>query len=125
MFCALTFSAFNQFVSGKLQERFNSALKQEDDAAQSKREEEKEESSTTEFTEYEQSGLITLKAILGGIIHPSLLGLRQRQRDVSIVLHRTPEREDYGTVLFILKAGRKEFFKLSGKGMLPLQLDSY
>ena len=124
MFRGLTFSAFNQFVSDKIQERFVTALKQEGDAAESKRKDDKEETSEPEFTEYEQGALNVLKAILGGIVQPACLGMRKNQRNVSIVLHGTPEKEDYGTVLFTLLARRKEFIKLSRRSMIPLRLDS-
>ena len=65
-----------------------------------------------------------VKAILGGIVDTRRLGLRQAQRYCSIVLHSSPEMEDYGTVLFHLYARRPESVKLKGPGVTPIVLDT-
>ena len=124
MFRGLTFSAFNQFISDKIQDRLESALKQEGDAVSEQTKEEKEETSETEFTEHELAGLNTIKAILGGIVDAGLLDLRNTQRHVSIVLHGTPEKKDLGTVLFKLWARRSESLKLGVPGAPSIKLDA-
>ena len=124
MFKELTFSAFNQFISDKIQDRLASALKQEGDAAQEHRSDEISEKETLEFAPTELVALNTIKAILGGIVDTRRLGLRQAQRYCSIVLHSSPEMEDYGTVLFHLYARRPESVKLKGPGVTPIVLDT-
>ena len=124
MFRTLAFSAFNQFITDKIQDRLTSALKQEDDAAQEKRKEEEEEKVQPEFTQYEVQALNTLKAILGGVVDARSLQLRQTKRSSSVVLHRTPEKEDYGVVIFRLRAKRANSLVLVGKGIPRLELDA-
>ncbi len=124
MFRGLAFSAFNQFISDKIRDRLQSALKQEGDAVADQAKEEKEETSGPEFTSNELDGLNIIKAILGGIVDTRCLDLRKTQRNVSIVLYSTPEKEDYGTVLFKLWARRPEFIKLGASGIPTIRLDT-
>ncbi len=124
MFKELTFSAFNQFISDKIQDRLASALKQEGDAAQEQRPDKISEKETPEFAPAELAALNTVKAILGGIVNASHLGLRQAKRYCSVVLHRSPEKKDYGTVLFHLYARRPESVKVKGPGVTPIALDT-
>ena len=124
MFKALAFSAFNQFISDKIQGRLVSALKQEGDAVEEQGKEEIEGKEEPEFTSYEIAALNTLKAILGGIVDSRRLYLRQARHYCSIVLHSGPEKEDYGTVIFRLRARRPKSVSLEAKGIPGLKLEA-
>ena len=124
MFKDLVFSAFNQFITDKIQDRLVSALKQGDDAAQEKRKEEEEEKVQPEFTQHEIHALNTLKAILGGVVDARRLQLRQTKRYSSVVLHSTPEKEDYGVVIFRLWAKRANSLVLMGRDITKLELET-
>ena len=125
MFKDLTYSAFNQFISDKLQSRLESALKQEGEAVEEQRKEGKEQTSTPEVFPNELAGLNVIKAILGGFVDPNCLQLRKTKLNVSVVLHSTPEKKDFGTVVFRLWARpSSNFIKLEAKGIEPIKVDT-
>ena len=114
----------NQFISDKLQSRLESALKQESEAVEEQRKEGKEQTSTSEFFPNELAGLNVIKAILGSFVDPNCLQLRKTKLNVSVVLHSTPEKKDFGTVVFRLWARRSNFIKLEALGIEPIKVDT-
>ena len=124
MFRDLTHSAFNQFISDKLQSRLEIALKQEGEAVEERQREGKEQTSEPEFTNEELAGLNVIKAILGGLMDHHCLSLRKTHHYTSVVLYSTPEKEDFGTVVFRLWARRPNFIKLEAKGLTPIKANA-
>ena len=123
MFQGLTYSAFNQFISDKIQDRLANALKQEGDAPSSHVAEEQAGKDEPPFVATEIEVLNVIKAILGGLVDVRRLDLRQTKRYCSVVLHDSPEREDYGGVLFQLYARRPESVRLVATGMTPIHVE--
>ena len=122
MFRSLTFSAFSQFISDKIQDRLENALKQEGDAVADSAREEKEGTSESEFTQHEIVGLNIIKAILGGLEDVRCMSLRSTQKASSVVLHKTPEKDDYGIVLCRLSARSPKSLKLLIPGKPSIDL---
>ena len=123
MFSRLTHSAFNQFVSEKIQDRLTYALKQEDDTAQEQKEKVVEEKQEPEFTYDEMRALNIIKAILAGIVDSKCIGLRSNKRYCSVVLHNGPELNDFGIVLFRLSARRPESMSLHARDFPEIKLN--
>ena len=123
MFQGLTYSAFNQFISDKIQDRLANALKQEGDAPSSHVAEEQAGKDEPPFVATEIEVLNVIKAILGGLVDVRRLDLRQTKRYCSVVLHDSPEREDYGGVLFQLYARLPESVRLVATGMTPIHVE--
>ena len=123
MFQGLTYSAFNQFISDKIQDRLANALKQEGDAPSSHVAEEQAGKDEPPFVATEIEVLNVIKAILGGLVDVRRLDLRQTKRYCSVVLHDSPEGEDYGGVLFQLYARRPESVRLVATGMTPIHVE--
>ena len=125
MFKGLTYSAFTQFISEKIQDRLENALKQEDGTRNADPSKAIEETTDADFTNAEVGSLNTLKAILGGVVDPRRLALRQNKAYCSVVLHESPQNEDYGWTLFRLWARRLDFVKLSGHDGVELRVTEF
>ena len=70
------------------------------------------------------AGLNIIKAILGGLVDQDCLELRKTKRNVSIVLHSTPGKKDFGAVVFRLWARKSKLIKLEGRGIAPIKADT-
>ncbi len=114
MFRGLTYSAFRQFVSEKIQDRLSNVLNQEDTSKNDDQNEDNDNNQDSDFANDEKQGFLTIKAILGGLVDTQCMDLRKNKLYASIVLCNTPERDDHGTVLFRLYARRPNNIKLSG-----------
>ena len=124
MFEGLTFTAYNQFINDKIQSRLANALKQEGRAEQEEDGGDINDNPESDFTNVELDAQNTIKAILGGLVDPRCLGLRQNKAYCSIILHGSPEKEDYGATLFRLRVRRPDIIRLSGPGMDDINLNS-
>ena len=124
MFRGLVYPAFNQFVSDKIQDRLASALKQEGSTREDSRDTEIDEDPKDEFTDSEMDGFITIKAMLGGLVDTKCLDLRKTKHYSSIALCRSPEKDDYGMVLFRLWARRQDYLRLEVAGIEDIRVDA-
>ena len=114
MFRRLTYRAFRQFVSEKISEVFSNAVNQEVTSKMMIPNEYNDNNQDAEFTNDEMQGFLTIKAILGGLVDTQCMNLRQNQRHTSIILCKTPEKDDYGILLFHLYARSSNRIRLSG-----------
>ena len=125
MFTELTISAFSNFINDKLQRRLTNALKNESESTHDQDRGGNDEQENSDFSRIELDGLLTIKAILGGIVQPDRLSLRKAKFYCSIVLHSDGKREDYGTVIFRLKAKVKQTkgIKIEAQGFESITVD--
>ena len=125
MFHGLTHSAFNQFISEKVQDRLTLALKQEGNAEESKPSSEPAESAKEELNETEDQALSIMQSILRGLVDADCMSLRKLVHYTAIVLHTSRERDDYGTNLFRLKAKKDGSAHLTSvAGFKPIHVNS-